>query len=318
MPAKNFFIVFVCFAYVCSAPLYAQSSHANNTSKTTNNTVVETPVAGADSFVNPRVIPYAGFLKGQPSSTGVAVVFSVYGSANSTNPLWQETQNVQTDQDGRYTAFLGASHSGGLPSLILNATEPQWLGVRVAAEGNEQRAPLVRAFSYGGTHGIVPTVAKTTGGLNLLLVQNNSTAQQPGLGLAQITPPIDPGPVTITSHEIFANNATEAFTVQQDGTGTGIHITAQTNNALLAETTSTNTAENTILSINRALEGTAIRAESQASAGSGHGVWGISAGDHGIGVVGEATQNTGITYGVQGISTSDGGVGILGVNHSAS
>jgi hypothetical protein len=316
MPAKNFFIVFVCFAYVCSAPLYAQSSHANNTSKTTNNTVVETPVAGADSFVNPRVIPYAGFLKGQPSSTGVAVVFSVYGSANSTNPLWQETQNVQTDQDGRYTAFLGASHSGGLPSLIINATEPQWLGVRVAAEGNEQRAPLVRAFSYGGTHGIVPTVAKTTGGLNLLLVQNNSTAQQPGLGLAQITPPIDPGPVTITSHEIFANNATEAFTVQQDGTGTGIHITAQTNNALLAETTSTNTAENTILSINRALEGTAIRAESQASAGSGHGVWGISAGDHGIGVVGEATQNTGITYGVQGISTSDGGVGILGVNHS--
>jgi hypothetical protein len=316
MPAKNFFIVFVCFAYVCSAPLYAQSSHANNTSKTTNNTVVETPVAGADSFVNPRVIPYAGFLKGQPSSTGVAVVFSVYGSANSTNPLWQETQNVQTDQDGRYTAFLGASHSGGLPSLIINATEPQWLGVRVAAEGNEQRAPLVRAFSYGGTHGIVPTVAKTTGGLNLLLVQNNSTAQQPGLGLAQITPPIDPGPVTITSHEIFANNATEAFTVQQDGTGTGIHITAQTNNALLAETTSTNTAENTILSINRALEGTAIRAESQASAGSGHGVWGISAGDHGIGVVGEATQTAGITYGVQGISTSDGGVGILGVNHS--
>jgi hypothetical protein len=316
MPAKNFFIVFVCFAYVCSAPLYAQSSHANNTSKTTNNTVVETPVAGADSFVNPRVIPYAGFLKGQPSSTGVAVVFSVYGSANSTNPLWQETQNVQTDQDGRYTAFLGASHSGGLPSLILNATEPQWLGVRVAAEGNEQRALLVRAFSYGGTHGIVPIVAKTTGGSNLLLVQNNSTAQQHGLGLAQITPPIDPGPVTITSHEIFANNATEAFIVQQDGTGMGIHITAQTNNALLAETTSTSTTQNTIKSINRAPEGTGIRAESQASAGSGHGVWGVSAGDHGIGVVGEATQTAGITYGVQGISTSDGGVGILGVNHS--
>ena len=97
----------------------------------------------------------------------------------------------------------------------------------------------------------------------------------------------------------------------------GIHITAQTNNALLAETTSTSTAQNTISSINRAPEGTGIRAESQASAGSGHGVWGVSAGDHGIGVVGEATQNTGITYGVQGISTSDGGVGILGVNHSA-
>ena len=51
------------------------------------------------------------------------------------------------DQDGRYTAFLGASNSGGLPSFILNATEPQWLGVRVAGEDNEQRTLLVRAFS---------------------------------------------------------------------------------------------------------------------------------------------------------------------------
>jgi hypothetical protein len=318
MPAKNFFFIFVCFAYVCSEPLYAQSSHATNTSKTTNNSVVETPVAGAESFVNPQVIPYAGFLKGQPSSTSVAVIFSVYGSPNSTNPLWQETQNVLADQNGSYTAILGASHSGGLPASILNATEPQWLGVRVAGEGSEQRAPLVRPFSYGGTHGIVPTVAKTTGGSNLLLVQNNSAAQQSGLGLAQIIPPIDPGQVPTASHEIFANSATEAFTVQQGGTGMGIHITAQTNNALLAETTSTSTPQNTIGSINHAPEGTGIRAESQASTGSGHGVWGISAGDHGIGVVGEATQNTGTTYGVQGISISDGGVGILGVNHSAS
>ncbi|HEY4678189.1 MAG TPA: hypothetical protein VIJ01_13555 [Candidatus Angelobacter sp.] len=127
---------------------------------------------------------------------------------------------------------------------------------------------------------------------------------------------VSPGPVSITSHDIAANNATEAFTIEQDGSGIGAHIIAQTNTALLAETTSTSTAQNTVMSINRAPEGTAIRAESQAGTGSGSGVWGVSAGDHGTGVVGEATQSTGTTYGVQGISASDGGVGILGVTRS--
>ncbi|HEX3153039.1 MAG TPA: hypothetical protein VHV32_00355, partial [Candidatus Angelobacter sp.] len=324
MPAKNFFFVFVCFAYLCSAPLYAQSAHASNTSKTTNNAVVETPVAGADAFVNPRVIPYVGFLKSQPSSTGVAVVFSVYGSANSANPLWQETQNVQADQDGRYTAFLGASHSGGLPSLIFNATEQQWLGVRVAGDSDEQRAPLVRASSYGGTHGIVPIVAKTVGGSNLLPVQKERTTQQPGSsGLVIGTPsalslptfPLDSGPVLplpTVSHVILANSVGEAFTVQQNGSGIAAHITAQTNNAILAETTSTSTAQDTIMSVNRAPGGTAVRAESQASIGSGSGVWGVSAGDAGIGVLGASRSASGATTGVRGESNSpDGTAGVF-------
>src|SRR6185503_2010174 len=125
-----------------------------------------------------------------------------------------------------------------------------------------------------------------------------------------------PGP--IVSHEVIANSATDAFTVRQDGSGIASHIIAQTNNALLAETTSASTAQNTILSLNRAPEGTGLRAESQSPAGSGVGVWGMSAGDHGTGVVGEATQITGLTYGVEGISSSNGGVGILGANRSAS
>ena len=40
-----------------------------------------------------------------------------------------------------------------------------------------------------------------------------------------------------------------------------MHVTAQTNNAILAETASANTAQNTISSINRAPEGTGVRAE---------------------------------------------------------
>ena len=330
MPAKNLLFAFVCFAYGCSAPLYAQSTHANNTSKITTNAMLQSPTTSAGSSANPRVIRYDGIFKGQPSSTVVALVFSIYGSGDSTNPLWQETQNIKPDQGGRYTAFLGASGPGGLPPSVVAATEPQWLGVQVNGEGNEQRSPLVRAFYSGKVlNGSVPTAAKAVGGSNLLLVQK-STPQQPGplslatgiaFPLSLPTLPLDsgsvsPSPIPITSHDIVANNATEAFTIEQDGSGIGAHIIAQTNNALLAETTSTSTAQNTVMSINRAPEGTAIRAESQASTGSGTGVWGVSAGDHGTGVVGEATQTTGTTYGVQGISASNGGVGILGVNRS--
>ena len=59
------------------------------------------------------MIRYDGVLKRQPSSTSVAVVFSIYGSHDQKNPLWQETQNIQPEQDGRYTVFLGALVSGG-------------------------------------------------------------------------------------------------------------------------------------------------------------------------------------------------------------
>jgi hypothetical protein len=333
MLVKHFFFTLTCFACGYSAQLFAQStpSHADNTSQTAANAIFVLPIAGSNSFVTPRVIRYDGILKRQPSSTGVAVVFSVYGSGDSTKPLWQETQSVQPEQDGRYTAFLGVTGSSELPSFILTATGPQWLGVRVAGENNEQRTLLTKTPFVGkASAGSVPTPGKVIGNSNSLPVQQKTTAQQTGLsGLAIGTAfssslptlPPDSGsgsPLPIVSHEIIANNATEAFTVQQDGTGIGTHVTAQTNNALLAETTSTSTAQNTILSINHAPNGTGIRAESQASTGSGSGVWGVSAGDHGTGVVGEATQSSGTTYGLRGISASDGGIGVFGVNSSAS
>src|ERR1051325_10776196 len=115
MPAKNLLFAFVCFAYGWSAPLYAQVTHATSASKTTTKATLEMPASGANSAANPRLIRYDGILKDQPSSAAVAIIFSVYASGDSAKPLWQETQNIQPDQDGRYTAFLGASDPGGLP-----------------------------------------------------------------------------------------------------------------------------------------------------------------------------------------------------------
>src|ERR1043165_129942 len=141
MPAKTYLFIFVCLACGYSAQLCAQSTatHAGNTSRTTANAIFQSPIATPDSFANPIVIRYDGVLKAQPSSIPVAIIFSIYGSGDSTNPLWRETQTAQPNQEGRYTAFLGASGSGGLPSLLFAASQPLWLGVRVAGEGNEQR-----------------------------------------------------------------------------------------------------------------------------------------------------------------------------------
>src|SRR6478672_3743815 len=145
MPAKTYLFIFVCLACGYPAQLSAQSvvPHAGNTSRTTTNAIFQSPIPSADSFPGPSAIRYDGVLRGQPSSTSVAIVFSIYSSSDSTSPLWQETQTVQPGQDGRYTAFLGVSASGALPSFIFSQTEPRWLGVRVTGEANEQRTLVV-------------------------------------------------------------------------------------------------------------------------------------------------------------------------------
>lgn len=321
MPAKNLLFIFVCFACGYSAQLCAQSTvtHADNASRTTTNAIFQSPTASADFSASPKVIRYDGVLKAQASSTTVVVIFSLYSSSDSTSPLWQETQTVQPGQDGRYTAFLGVSGSSGLPSFA--ESQPRWLGVRVAGEDNEQRTLVVTTSN--GSRALTGSVAAatTTGNPPPTLIQQKSTVQQPGgLGLAIATPsslslpnlPIDPGSSTALSHEIFANSTTEAFTVQQSGSGVGAHITTQTNNALLAETTSTSAAQNTIFSINHAPEGTGLRAESQASTGAGVGVWGISDGNSGVGILGVNRSPNGATTGVRGESNSpDGTAGVF-------
>lgn len=324
MPAKKILFTLVCFACGYSAQMCAQSTatHAGSTSRTTANAILQSPTASANSFTNPRVIRYDGVLKGQPSSTGIAIVFSIYGSNDSTSPLWQETQTVQPGQDGRYTIFLGASALGGLPSFVFAESQPRWLSVRVAGAGNEQRTLVVTTLNAPkASTGSVAGAASTTGNPTPTLIQKSSVQQPGALGLGIGTSssfslpglPLDAGsPGPIISHEVIANSATDAFTVRQDGSGIASHIIAQTNNAILAETTSTSTAQNTILSINRAPEGTGLRAESQASTGSGVGVSGISASDGGIGILGTNRSPNGATTGVRGESNSpDGTAGVF-------
>src|SRR5262249_2124459 len=66
----------------------------------------------------PRLVKFAGTLKdeqGKPRTGVVGVTFAVYGEQEGGAALWLETQNVELDEQGRYTVLLGGTKSEGLP-----------------------------------------------------------------------------------------------------------------------------------------------------------------------------------------------------------
>lgn len=77
----------------------------------------------------PRIVRQVGVLP--VSNAEVRVSFSFYDSATADTPVWQESQIVATDADGRYTALLGASLPDGLPSDLFSTRILRWLGVKI-------------------------------------------------------------------------------------------------------------------------------------------------------------------------------------------
>src|SRR6266446_10005844 len=82
----------------------------------------------------PRLVKFAGTLKDEQGKlrTGVVgVTFAIYKEQEGGAALWVETQNVELDEQGRYTVLLGATKSEGLPLELFTTGEPRWLGVQV-------------------------------------------------------------------------------------------------------------------------------------------------------------------------------------------
>ena len=90
----------------------------------------------------PRLVKFTGTLRdaeGQPRTGTVGVTFAIYSASTGGERLWQETQNVQLDQQGHYEAMLGAA-SEGMPMDLFASGEPRWLGVQVQSPGEEEQA----------------------------------------------------------------------------------------------------------------------------------------------------------------------------------
>jgi hypothetical protein len=100
----------------------------------------------------PRLLKFSGVLKdpmGQPRTGVIGVTFALYEEQEGGAPLWLETQNVNADDQGRYTVVLGATKSEGLPVDLFTQGKARWLGVQVQLPGEvEQRRAIFISVPY--------------------------------------------------------------------------------------------------------------------------------------------------------------------------
>src|SRR6202041_3205471 len=100
--------------------------------------------------VVPRLMKYSGKAvdaQGKTFTGVVGITFAIYKDQTDGAPLWLETQNVQADAKGNYSAQLGATKSEGLPLDLFTSGEARWLGVRVNG-GEEQPRVLLLSVPY--------------------------------------------------------------------------------------------------------------------------------------------------------------------------
>jgi sugar lactone lactonase YvrE len=102
----------------------------------------------------PRLVRFSGTAKeatGRPQSGVVELTFPLYREEEAGDALWFETQTVETDAQGRYSALLGATCSDGLPADLFTSGE---------ARGRPD-SPLVASLTPQAvlTQGNITTVA---------------------------------------------------------------------------------------------------------------------------------------------------------------
>jgi hypothetical protein len=273
---------------------------------------------GAPHF--PAWIRYTGTLSGQ-AQQNVNLTFAIYKDQQGGQPIWQESQNVDLDASGHYSALLGFASPDGVPQSIFLNSEAQWLGVRVNDAPELPRALLV-SVPYAMKAQTADRLAGSPASDFVLrselpqLVQTLAQQQNPAAlaPLAQASTNFVAQTTTVNNPTTVmqSNSSTDVLLVEQDGAGYALHAVGNATTAIFAETTTQSSAYFTILSVNHAPGGTGIRAEAQANTGHGFGVMGVSFGDTGTGVYGENSRLTGTTYGVRGKSLSDSGMGVFG------
>jgi hypothetical protein len=125
-----------CVAVVSAAGSYAQQ--ADLIASTNNPPEVSQSV--------PRLIMFTGTvmdLTGKPLTGPVELNFAIYKEQTDAAPLWQESQTLNLDEQGHYTALLGAMQPDGLPVELFTTGEARWLGVAAGKMPEQARVLLV-------------------------------------------------------------------------------------------------------------------------------------------------------------------------------
>lgn len=125
-------LLLICAIPFLSQPILAQQTPAQ-------------PAASADHVV-PSLVKYAGTLSGtdgKPLTGTQGLTFLLYKEESGGAPLWMETQNVQADKNGHYSALLGSANGQGLPADVFMTGEARWLAVQVSGQAEQARTVLL-------------------------------------------------------------------------------------------------------------------------------------------------------------------------------
>ena len=153
----------------------------------------------------PQLVKFTGVLKedlGHVRAGVVGVTFAVYKDQDGGSSLWRETQNIEVDSEGHYSALLGAGSGEGLPGDLFNSNEPRWLGVQIEGQPEQPRVlfvsvPYALKASDAATIGGLPPSAfmrapqKGTNRDNESSASSKSAAVTPtlsGLGITDFLP----------------------------------------------------------------------------------------------------------------------------------
>ena len=218
--------------------------------------------------------------------TGIAgATFAIYKDEHEGSPLWLETQNVQADSKGNYTAQLGATKPAGLPLDLFTSGEARWLGVRING-GEEQPRVLLLSVPYA----LKAADAETLGG------------KPASAFVAVANGPSGAGPATEQANEIVCSSSTACKSgfVPLFSTNGG---SAKVTDSIVKQSGST-----IAISGSETAAGNIAAASFTAAPSSGLGIFSQSPNNHGI----EGVSNSSSAFGVVGENTSSGGAGIYG------
>jgi hypothetical protein len=183
----------------------------------------------ASTVTVPRLIRIRGAVRdegGKPLSGSIGITFALYADENDQAPVWQESQSLQLDSTGRYSALLGASNEAGLPQDVFSAGEARWLGVRPDGQAEQPRILLLSvayalkaadADMLGGKPASAFVLADSQSS-SLSLLSAQTAAAQVGSANSQLVVPALTKGSSISPSALAP--ATTCATITSDGTAT--------------------------------------------------------------------------------------------------
>src|SRR5713101_1033013 len=167
----------------------------------------------------PRLVKFAGTFKDeqcQPRTGVVGVTFALYKEQEGGAALWLETQNVELDEQGRYSVLLGATKSDGLPLELFTTGEPRWLGVQVNLP-KELEQPRVLLVSV--PYALKAADAETLGGKPFSAFVLATPPSEGGAGASQAP---NAAATTAVAAATIGGGGTQNFVAKFDATGTSV------------------------------------------------------------------------------------------------